>query len=358
MREANFAIPHANKAAVSITTTIYDRRALDSTSTLPLVNSLNNLAYLTTSSARIRDILCVDGGIEQLISILKQGRKKDVLEMWKWNLAFQCVVNIGVRGSEHVRTRVVEADVVPVIATVLENYLKVVQKVAEGDREISSSEVGKQIPTECLSGDDGHHHQQHQQQQQQQSERLAQRQRDRDRSEEVRNNIARVQQQRARSSSPLRAAGITVTSVTPVLPPQIPQPPSVAAALVPAGYQTQHQQPSQLQLQMQPRSQLQQQHLSPEQSQVPHPQGHGYGDQSPMHSAPSTSPRNNELQPRAQQSQQQHHHLHLHRNIHTDVNGTASATASGNANNVGSTPSTASAPISGVNAILAHQVML
>ena len=51
--------------------------------------------------------------------------------MWKWNLAFQCVVNIGVRGSESVRTRVVEADMVPVIATILDNYIKVIEKCRE-----------------------------------------------------------------------------------------------------------------------------------------------------------------------------------------------------------------------------------
>ncbi|KAJ5799771.1 uncharacterized protein N7518_001839 [Penicillium psychrosexuale] len=129
MREVNFSIPNVNKAAVNITTTLYDRRALDCTSTLPLINSLNHLAYLTTSSARIRDILTVDGGIERLVCILKEGRSKDLLEMWKWSLAFQCVVNIGVRGSESVRTRVVEADMVPVIASILNNYIKVVDKV-------------------------------------------------------------------------------------------------------------------------------------------------------------------------------------------------------------------------------------
>ncbi|KAJ6184597.1 hypothetical protein N7519_005898 [Penicillium mononematosum] len=130
MREVNFSIPNVNKAAVNITTTLYDRRALDCTSTLPLINSLNHLAYLTTSSARIRDILTVDGGIERLVCILKEGgRSKDLLEMWKWSLAFQCVVNIGVRGSEGVRTRVVEADMVPVIATILSNYIKVIDKV-------------------------------------------------------------------------------------------------------------------------------------------------------------------------------------------------------------------------------------
>ena len=131
MREVNFSIPNVNKASVGITTALYDRRALDCTSTLPLINSLNHLAYLTTSSARIRDILTVDGGVERLVCILKQGRSQEMMEMWKWNLAFQCVVNIGVRGSETVRTRVVEADMVPVIATILDNYVQVIDKCRE-----------------------------------------------------------------------------------------------------------------------------------------------------------------------------------------------------------------------------------
>ncbi|KAF1921607.1 MYND-type zinc finger protein MUB1 [Ampelomyces quisqualis] len=140
MREVNFSIPNANKASVGITTALYDRRALDCTSTLPLINSLNHLAYLTTSSARIRDILTVDGGIERLICILKEGRTKDMMDMWKWNLAFQCIFNIGVRGSENVRTRVVEADMVPVIATILDNYLRVVDKCkARTEAEIHRS---------------------------------------------------------------------------------------------------------------------------------------------------------------------------------------------------------------------------
>ncbi|CAK7563077.1 MAG: hypothetical protein SEPTF4163_000934 [Sporothrix epigloea] len=135
MREVNFSIPNVNKASVGITPALYDRRALDCTSTLPLINSLNHLAYLTTSSARIRDILTVDGGIERLVCILKQGRSKDMMDMWKWNLAFQCVVNIGVRGTEAVRTRVVEADMVPVIATILDNYIKVIEKCRDKAEE-------------------------------------------------------------------------------------------------------------------------------------------------------------------------------------------------------------------------------
>ncbi|KAF4618127.1 hypothetical protein G7Y89_g14981 [Cudoniella acicularis] len=138
MREVNFSIPNVNKASVGITTALYDRRALDCTSTLPLINSLNHLAYLTTSSARIRDILTVDGGVERLVCLLKAGRSKDMMDMWKWNLAFQCVVNIGVRGSENVRTRVVEADMVPVIATILDNYIKVVDRCREKAEEAKS----------------------------------------------------------------------------------------------------------------------------------------------------------------------------------------------------------------------------
>ncbi|PHH84760.1 hypothetical protein CDD83_1436 [Cordyceps sp. RAO-2017] len=141
MREVNFSIPNVNKASVGITTALYDRRALDCTSTLPLINSLNHLAYLTTSSARIRDILTVDGGIERLVCILKQGRSKDMMGMWKWNLAFQCVVNIGVRGTENVRTRVVEADMVPVIATILDNYIKVIDRCREKAEEASQKQM-------------------------------------------------------------------------------------------------------------------------------------------------------------------------------------------------------------------------
>ena len=144
MREVNFSIPNANKASVHITTTLYDRRALDCTSTLPLINSLNHLAYLTTSSGRIRDILVLDGGVERLVSILKEGRSTDVMGAWKWSLAFQCIVNIGVRGSEEVRTRVVEADMVPVIATILDNYIHVIdRKRAKVETETANRDLAR-----------------------------------------------------------------------------------------------------------------------------------------------------------------------------------------------------------------------
>lgn len=158
MREVNFSIPNVNKASVGITTALYDRRALDCTSTLPLINSLNHLAYLTTSSARIRDILTVDGGVERLVCLLKAGRSKDMMDMWKWNLAFQCVVNIGVRGSENVRTRVVEADMVPVIATILDNYIKVVDRCREKAEEAKQKAL---LEHRYQSGRSGEHRSTH-----------------------------------------------------------------------------------------------------------------------------------------------------------------------------------------------------
>ncbi|CEP21909.1 MUB1 [Cyberlindnera jadinii] len=147
MRESNNKSITQNRAAVSITTNLYDRRALDATCDRPLVNSLNHLTFLTSSSAKVRETLASDGGLERLVSILYECRKEDadmdyVLERqakgvdksiaeekrdaliaWKWTLAFQCLVLIGTRGTEKIRERVVQAGIIPIIATVLDNYL-------------------------------------------------------------------------------------------------------------------------------------------------------------------------------------------------------------------------------------------
>ena len=134
MRDSNFRAVSGNKAAVTITTSLYDRRALDVTSDKPLVNSLNYLTYLVSSSAKVRETLSVDGGIERLIDILQEchngdlhtdnfTEEKKLLVAWKWTLAFQCIVLVGTRGTEKVRQKVVKAGVLPIIATVLDNYL-------------------------------------------------------------------------------------------------------------------------------------------------------------------------------------------------------------------------------------------
>ncbi|KAJ2006403.1 hypothetical protein GGI04_000944 [Coemansia thaxteri] len=124
MRESNFHFPSANKACVSITSALYDRRALDCTADLPLVNSLSHLNYLTSSSARIREILTTDGGLERLVRILRTTRvTDDTLHNWKWTMAFQCVVNVGVRGSAEIRQRVVQVGAVPILVEILHAYL-------------------------------------------------------------------------------------------------------------------------------------------------------------------------------------------------------------------------------------------
>ncbi|KAF5391739.1 hypothetical protein D9757_001825 [Collybiopsis confluens] len=141
MRESNFAFPAQNKACVCITSQLYDRRALDTTSPLPLFNSLTHLTYLTSTSPRIREIMTMDGGLERLVRLLHEfclcppppenpslfyglappsartpkplptlnPTSFDKHAAYRFSLAFQCVVNIGVRGSEPIRSRVVQA---------------------------------------------------------------------------------------------------------------------------------------------------------------------------------------------------------------------------------------------------------
>ncbi|KAF9197572.1 hypothetical protein BGZ49_001926 [Haplosporangium sp. Z 27] len=129
MREPNFSFPNQNRAAICITSSIYDRRALDCTDYIPIINTLTNLAYLTGSTPTIREYITRDGGLERLVTILKATKVNDRKNGLKWTLAFQCVVNIGVRGTEHIRKRVVQAGMVPVIVHVLESFFTALQSV-------------------------------------------------------------------------------------------------------------------------------------------------------------------------------------------------------------------------------------
>lgn len=126
-----------------------DSTALDSTAALPLLNSLTHLTYLTSTSPRIREILTLDGGLERLLHILRNSciprppppppdlyglslsvpastglLTPDRAIAYRFSLAFQCVSNVGVRGSEQIRTRVVQAGVLDVVAQVLEVWLR------------------------------------------------------------------------------------------------------------------------------------------------------------------------------------------------------------------------------------------
>ena len=89
-------------------------------------------------------MVTMDGGLERLIHILRHpprtstsalsmerspGSMAEMQANWKWSLAFQCVVNIGVRGSEAIRSRVVEAGMVPIIVMVLQNYITAAEQL-------------------------------------------------------------------------------------------------------------------------------------------------------------------------------------------------------------------------------------
>lgn len=126
MRESEFCIPSSNRAVISITNNWYDRRALDTRSNFALYHSLLHLQNLCQTSPKVRESLVCDGGVEQLVRILKEGKLRqipDAYQLRKWQQALLCLANIGVRGSESVRNRLVEADVVPVILTILCNAL-------------------------------------------------------------------------------------------------------------------------------------------------------------------------------------------------------------------------------------------
>ncbi|CAL9735407.1 MYND-type zinc finger protein Mub1p [Monosporozyma servazzii] len=154
MRNSNQRSISANKPIVTITSTVYDRRALDLNSDIPLINSLNHLTYLTSNSAKVRETVASDGALERLVSILHdchlslkdciefgtkdselnlnvtlpnaeriRQQKKLALCAWKWTLSFQCLVLTGTRGTELIRRKVVSSGIISVLATVLDNYL-------------------------------------------------------------------------------------------------------------------------------------------------------------------------------------------------------------------------------------------
>ena len=128
---------------------------MDTNSPLPLLNSLTHLTYLTSTSPRIREILTCDGGLERLVRLLHDfclsppppenpsaiyglsppniprqppspvlnPKSFDRHAAYRFSLAFQCLVNVGVRGSEQIRSRVVQAGTLDVVGCVLEAWL-------------------------------------------------------------------------------------------------------------------------------------------------------------------------------------------------------------------------------------------
>ncbi|WVQ71954.1 hypothetical protein IAR50_001496 [Cryptococcus sp. DSM 104548] len=168
MRESNVTGPPQNRAVTVITSMIYDRRALDTNSPLALLNSLTALTSLTATSPRIREILTIDGGLERLLDILRESSlpKEAPIpqDLWglngpptarvitmeranslKHSLAFQCVVNVGVRGSENVRTRVVQSGTLDIVAQIIESWLK------DHGVSIHSGPLGSQVAVDAFA---------------------------------------------------------------------------------------------------------------------------------------------------------------------------------------------------------------
>lgn len=144
MREPNSCFPSTNKAAQPIVSQQYDRRSLDCTSIVPQLNFLNHLIFLTSTSARVREVMTQDGALELLIHILKSVKVSDIRSGWQWSMAFQSVVNIGVRGNETIRFRVVEAGAVEIIINILQNFLSYIDHI-KLDRERKMSQVTEDL---------------------------------------------------------------------------------------------------------------------------------------------------------------------------------------------------------------------
>ncbi|KAJ1651381.1 hypothetical protein IWQ61_008038 [Dispira simplex] len=129
MRDCNFYFPTNNKAAVTITSALYDRRALDCTAPLALVNSLSHLHYLINTSTRIRELVSKDGGFERLMRILRNTSVKSqrVMNVWKWSLTFNCLVAAGIRGTYEIRMGLVNVNFICVLLDIMEAYLAILK---------------------------------------------------------------------------------------------------------------------------------------------------------------------------------------------------------------------------------------
>lgn len=149
MRDSNHRSVTSNKPVIVITSTSYDRRALDVNSDRPLVSSLNHLTYQVCNSVKIRETIANDGAMDRIVSILRSchfslyelldlplrhvsnhkmaqdiwKKKKQALMGWKWLLGLQCLVLTGTRGPEDIRRKVFHAGIIPILATILDNYL-------------------------------------------------------------------------------------------------------------------------------------------------------------------------------------------------------------------------------------------
>ena len=166
MRETNYCDVVHGTAAVVITDRVYERRALDCSAAQPLLLSLHRLQSLIAHVPRVKEMLAVDGGLERLVSILKQPctpaasshqpaattvSLQDKRRQIIWSLAFQCILSIGIRGTEALRTRIVEADMTAVIASLLRNH---VLSAERSSRHMGATPTNTLLPSSAASDED------------------------------------------------------------------------------------------------------------------------------------------------------------------------------------------------------------
>ena len=110
---------------------------------------LAHITYLTSTSPRIREIMTMDSSLERLVQILHEfcicppppenpAILYDLIPKfssplnphsfnkhatYRFSLAFQCVVDIRVRGSEPIRSRIVQLGTLDVLGCILEAWL-------------------------------------------------------------------------------------------------------------------------------------------------------------------------------------------------------------------------------------------
>ncbi|KAJ3035431.1 hypothetical protein HDV00_003985 [Rhizophlyctis rosea] len=152
VRQENFSTPHLNTAALLITPTQYDKRALTCTDQLTLTNSLFNLSYMTSvSTLRIAYVLASDGGLELIVRILTRLNSKPSTPLSRvaFSAGLTCLSNVAIRGNHHLRRRLVEAGVVPVIVELLVRVVRVLRALKDAADSNSTPPIA---PTSVAAG--------------------------------------------------------------------------------------------------------------------------------------------------------------------------------------------------------------
>jgi hypothetical protein len=106
----------------------YNRAALDVRSPIPLTITLTNLRSLVFNIPQTRQLMTCDGALEALVDILSMEQDPDDSDTFQIRkLALQCLSQFGIRGSELIRVRTVEAQSVAVLVTILESFFRAME---------------------------------------------------------------------------------------------------------------------------------------------------------------------------------------------------------------------------------------